>query len=208
MADTRRFLRENAVLVAAFVLPAIVAALFILATAIPKWTVPLPQHDLLVRAERYESRPPDISVEFSVRDGQVEAVVRPVVKPESPNVAVVYPQRWTLLLFDHSTMQVREVPFDIPRDIPVGESRTVAVDALAGRRIVAGDEAPDGYQVASLNTGGSGGGIVNDLFGMNHRFRRGMAIGRGGRTIDLDLPVPFSDTYGTIVTLGWIAESR
>jgi hypothetical protein len=208
MADTRRFLRENAVLVAAFVLPAIVAALFMLATTIPKWTVPLPQHDLLVRAERYESPPPDVSVEFVVRDGQIEAVVRPVVKPESPNVAVVYPPRWTLLLFDHSTMQVREVPFDTPRDIPAGESRTVAVDALAGRRIVVGDEAPDGYKVASLNTGGGGGGIVNDLFGMNHRFRRGVAIGHGGRTIDLDLPAPYSDNYGSIVTIGWITESR
>ena len=208
MADTRRFLRENAVLVAAFVLPAIVAALFMLATAIPKWTVPLPQHDLLLRVERYESPPPDISVEFAVREGQIEAVVRPVVKPESPNVAVVYPARWTLLLFDHSTLQIREVPVAIPRDIPPGESRTVAVDALAGRRIIQGDEAPDGYKVVSLNTGSGGGGIVNDLFGMNHRFRRGMAIGRGGRTIDLDLPVPYRDSYGTIVTIGWMTGNR
>lgn len=208
MADTRRFLRENAVLVAAFVLPAIVAALFMLATAIPKWTVPLPQHDLLVRVERYESPPPDISVEFAVREGQIEAVVRPVVKPESPNVAVVYPPRWTLVVFDHSTMEMREVPVAIPRDIPPGESRTVAVDALAGRRVIQGDEAPDGYKVVSLNTGGGGGGIVNDLFGMNHRFRRGMAIGRGGRTIDLDLPLPYRDSYGTIVTIGWITGNR
>ena len=74
MADTRGFLRDNAVLVAAFVLPAIVAVLFILATAIPKWTVPLPQHDLLVRVEQYESPPPDMSVEYLVRDGRLEAV--------------------------------------------------------------------------------------------------------------------------------------
>lgn len=208
MADTRRFLRENAVLVAAFVLPAIVAALFILATAIPKWTVPLPQHDLLVRVERYESPPPDVSVEFAVRDGQIEAVVHPVVKPESPNVAVVYPPRWTLLRFDHSTMQAQEIAVEIPRNIPAGESRTVTVDALARRRVVQGDEAPDGYKVVSLNTGSGGGGIVNDIFGMNHRFRRGIAIGRNGRTIDLDLPAPYRDSYGTIVTIGWITENR
>ena len=34
--------------------------------------------------------------------------------------------------------------------------------ALAGRRIIQGDEAPDGYKVVSLNTGSGGGGIVND----------------------------------------------
>jgi len=110
MAGTHRFLRDNAVLVAAFVLPAIVAVLFILATAIPKWTVPLPQHDLLLRVDSYQSPPPEVSVEFAVRDGRLEAVVRPVVKPDNPNLGMTYPQRWALLLFDHASMRVREIP--------------------------------------------------------------------------------------------------
>ena len=58
---------------------------------------------------------------------------------------------------------------------------------------------------SSLNTGG-GGGIVGELFGMNRRYRRGIAIGRDGRTIELDLPAPFRDSYGVIVTIGWIVR--
>jgi hypothetical protein len=206
MADSRGFLRDNAVLVAAFVLPAVVAVLFIMATAVPKWTVPLPQHDLLVRVDSYGSPPPEVYVEFVVRDGRLEADVRPVVKPDNPNMGITYPQRWTLLLFDHAEMRVREMSVNLPRTLPPGESRTVVIDALAGRRVTAGDIAPDGYSVTGLNTGSGGGGIVNDLFGMNRRYRRGIAIGRNGRTIELELPAPHRESYGTIVTIGWIAD--
>ena len=208
MVATRGFLRDNAVLVAAFVLPAIVAALFILATAIPKWTVPLPQHDLLVRAEQYESPPPDMSVEYLVRDGQLEAVVKPVVKPDNPNVGITYPQRWKLLLFDHTTSEVREIPVNLPRDVPPGETRTVSVAALAGRRLLANEVAPDGYRVVSLNTYGNGGGIVGEVFGMNRRYRRGIAIGKDGRTIELDLPAPYRESYGSINTIGWTVDEN
>lgn len=207
MADRRGFFRDNAVLVAAFVLPAIVAVLFVLATAIPTWTVPSPQHDLVLRVDNYQSPPPEVSVEFAVHDGRLEAVARPVVKPDNPNVGITYPQRWALLLFDHASMQVREIPLDLPRTLDVGETRTVIVDVISGR-VVPGDLAPDGYKVTSLNTGG-GGGIVNELFGMNRRYRRGIAIGRNGRTIELELPAPFRESYGSIVTIGWIVdESR
>ena len=208
MANLRRFLRDNAVLVAAFVLPAIVAALFIMATAIPKWTVPLPQHDLVLQVQDYASPPPRESVEFALHDGRIEANVRAVAKPDRPDVVVPYPPRWKLLLFEHASMQVREIAVEIPRDVPPGETRTVMVEALANRRVIPGDVAPDGYKVTSLNTGSSGGGIVNDLFGMSHRFRRGIAIGRNGRTIELELPTPYSENYGSIITIGWIAEGR
>jgi hypothetical protein len=204
MADRRGFLRDNAVLVAAFVLPAIVAVLFVLATAIPTWTVPAPQHDLVLRVDNYQSPPPEVYVEFAVNNGRLEAVVRPVVKPDNANVGITYPQRWALLLFDHASMQVREIPLDLPRTLDVGETRTVIVDVHAGR-VVPGDLAPDGYKVTSLNTGG-GGGIVNELFGMNRRYRRGIAIGRNGRTIELELPAPFRESYGSIVTIGWIVD--
>ena len=62
MAEGKRgFFRDNLVLVAAFALPAVVAVLFIVATAIPKWTVPLPQHDLVLRDEDYrQTRQADV----------------------------------------------------------------------------------------------------------------------------------------------------
>ena len=208
MTDIRRFLRENIVLVAAFVLPAAVAVLFIVATTIPKWTVPPPQHDLLLKVEQpYTSPPPDVSVEFGVRDGRVEATVRPVVRPDNPAMGVPYQQRWRLLLLDHTEMQLREIPLDLPSTLPPGDLRTVVIEALEARRVIPGETAPDGYRVMSLSNNG-GGGIVGELFGMSRRYRRSVAVGKSGRTIELDLPAPYRDNYGVISTIGWTDDGR
>jgi hypothetical protein len=202
MTDARRgFFKDNLVLVAAFALPAVVAALFVLATAIPKWTVPLPQHDLVLKVDDYKQ--PAVIAEFVARNGRLEADLRPVPRPQDPNAGLPYNQRWTLLLFDHRTLTIREVPVDLPASIPDGETRTIVVDALAGRVVTPDTVAPDGYRVTSLSTGGSGG-IVGELFGMNRSYRRRIAIGRDGRTIELDLPAPHRDSYGSVVAIGWI----
>jgi len=206
ISAVKKFLRENLVLVAAFGLPGAVAALFLVAMAIPRWTVPLPQHDLVMSIERWDSTPAEVFVTFVVRGGRLEADLRPLVKPDNPAVGIVYPQRWALLLFDHEAMAVREVPLNLPQSLSAGETRTVPIEALAGRRIVAGDNAPDGYKVASLNTGSRGGGIVGELFGMNRRYRRGVAVAKNGRTVDLELPSPHLESYATIHTIGWIVD--
>src|SRR5688572_16864721 len=202
----KKFLRENLVLVAAFGLPGAVAALFLVAMAIPKWTVPLPQHDLVMSIERWDATPSEVFVTFAVRGGLLEADLRPLVKPDNPAVGIVYPQKWSLLLFDHEAMEVRELPLELPQSLAAGQTLTVPIEALAGRRILAGDEAPDGYKVASLNTGSSGGGIVGELFGMNRRYRRGVAVAKSGRTVELDLPAPHRESYAVIHTIGWIAD--
>jgi hypothetical protein len=181
--------------------------LFILATAIPRWTVPPPQHDLLLKIEQpYTSPLPDVSVEFGVRDGRVEATVRPVPRPDNPSVGVPYQQRWKLLLLDHTAMQVHEVPLDLPQSLPPGDLRTVVIEALEARRVIPGETAPDGYRVVSLSPRG-GGGIVGELFGMNRRYWPGVAIAKDGRTIELDLPVPYREYYGVISTIGWTDDA-
>jgi hypothetical protein len=208
MADTRRFVRDNLVFIAAFALPGAVAALFVLASAIPRWTVPPPQHDLLLRMAKYEPRPTPLHLDFVVQDGRLEVVARTVPQPANPAVSVPYVERWLLLQLDHRSMQVREIPFELPQSLAEGESRTVVIGALAGRRVVAGDTAPDGYQVSSLNSGGGGSGIVGDIFGMNRSYRRGVAIAKDGRTIRLELPPPHRDSYESIVTVGWVVDGR
>ncbi len=49
----RRFVRDNAFLIAAVALPLVVVGFFLLFTAIPRWTVPPPQHDLLFSTTEY-----------------------------------------------------------------------------------------------------------------------------------------------------------
>ena len=171
-------------------------------------------HTINVEGTNFFNAVPDantaivMTAQVSVSDGRLEAFVRPVVRPDNPNVGIAYPPRWKLLLFDHTTMAVRELPFDLPRTLDIGETRTIVVDALAGRRVIPGDVAPDGYRVESLSSSGGGGGIVNELFGMNRRYRRGIAVGRNGRTVQLELPAPYRESYGSIVTIGWIVDEN
>src|SRR3979490_41541 len=105
MTSGRGFLRDNIFLVAAVSLPLIVVAFFLLATAIPRWTVPLPAYDLLISAYDYNQTSRQMTVEFGVRDGKVEATFRsdPVNN---------YGQPSRLFVFDHNTMSAREITVD------------------------------------------------------------------------------------------------
>jgi hypothetical protein len=126
-----------------------------------------------------------------------------VPPPQNPAMGAPYVQRWVLLLFDHAANRVTEIPVDLPRDIPPGEARTIVIEALAGRYVTSDTVAPDGYRVTSLSTGGSGG-IMGELFGMSRRYRRGIALGKNGRTVEVELPAQYRDTYGVIAPIGWI----
>jgi hypothetical protein len=79
----------------------------------------------------------------------------------------------------------------------------MVIEALAGRYVTSDTVAPDGYRVTNLSTGG-GGGIVGELFGMSRRYRRGIALGKDNRTVEVELPAQYRDTYGVITPIGWI----
>lgn len=197
MASTAgRFLRENAFLVAAVVLPLAVVGFFVVATAIPRMQVPPPAYDLVLRADRpYGRVPARATLEFDVRDGAVSAVVRPM----PPNT---YLPSSGLLLFDHRTLQVREIPLDVP-EVQEGDApRTIPVEALGGRRVVAETKAPDGYEFDSRTRRSPG--IVGDLFGMRGQDRR-PALVKDGRVIPLVLPPAYEGSYG-VSPVGWIVE--
>jgi hypothetical protein len=191
-----RTLRDNAFLVAAVALPLLVVAFFLVATAVPRWLVPPPAHDLLLRAYGpYDQGRPRVSVEFKVRDGRVEATFRP-----SP--PQTYPQPAELFLFEHQTMNVRKIPFDMP-DLKEGDDpRTVVIEALAGRQVLPQTHAPDGYRLDNRASGGSG--LVGDLFGMG-RYDHGIVLVNRGRVVPIAFPGPYAYRYG-VEAIGWIAD--
>jgi len=193
------FLRNNAFMVAAVSLPVVVAGLFILASAVPRWTVPPPSYDLLLKTTRPYTQPPaTVLVDFNVRNGRVEATLSPPV----PNG---YAQQWALLLFNHETGNVEEIAIDLPAAMAQSEPpRTMAVDSLAARRVSAQTMAPDGYELRTRSSGSPG--IVGDLFGMG-RYRQTAALVNEGRVVGLNLPSPYGDPYQSPVSLvGWILE--
>lgn len=190
------FLRENVPLVAAVSLPLAVVGLFLLASAIPRWFVPPPAYDLvLVRVEGYDQARPRVAVDIAVRDGLVEATARGVP-------ANSYPQVLSLFLFEHQTMNVREIPFDLPAwlsetDPPVN----VAIPALAGRRVVAQAKAPDGYELRTRDRQRTG--LFGELFGMSAGADRVSLVNKG-RAVPISLQ---SNRYAySVSAVGWVVN--
>lgn len=190
----RSALRANAFLVAAAALPLAVIGLFLLSTAIPRWTVPPPEYDLLLRANGpYDRTPQRVAVDFTVRNGQVVATVR--TTPEN-----TYPPPATLFLFDHRTSQTRTIPFEIPNVAESTSPMTVPVEALSGWTILDQPVAPDGYTFESRTQRGPG--IVGELFGMN-RYDTQASITKNGRVVPITTTSPSGYLSG-LSALGWV----
>jgi hypothetical protein len=161
--------------------------------------VPPPAYDLVVRADDAYQTNRQLAVNFDVRGGKVEATIRAV----PANTPVV---RSMLFLFDHTTMTVREVPIDLPDDLVDGDPpRTIVVDALAGRQVLPGDKAPDGYQLESrLQRGGPG--LVGEIFGMRG-YDYDTSLVNKGRVVPITLPAAFRNIYAPVSPVGWLAPA-
>jgi len=97
-------------------------------------------------------------------------------------------------------MNVSEIPFELPANLSETDpASTMAVSALAGRRVLAQAKAPDGY---ALNTTGYGSpGVFGGLFGMGYRSERISLVNRG-RVVAIVFPLP---QYGySVSSVGWL----
>jgi hypothetical protein len=191
-----RFLRDNVFLVAAVALPVVVVAFFLIATAVPRWLVPPPRYDLVLRVNGVYDQTRRIAVDYNVREGRVEATVR--YAPVN-----VYPQPWMLFLFDHQSMNVREIPVDLPSALTENDPpRTIIVSALADRTVVAQAKAPDGYQFESRPYRNPG--FVGEVFGMN-RYDQNASLVNGGRVVRIALPSPY-EYQSPVSAVGWVID--
>jgi hypothetical protein len=189
-----RFLRDNIFLVAAVVLPLGVVAFFLAASAIPRWTVPPPQYDLLVEAGTYAQPSPTMAVDFEVRGERVVVTVGPM----PPNS---YPGRIKLFRVDHATGHMREVTVSLPDNVkPDDPPREIRVQELSEVRVIAKAEAPDGYLFDARARRSPG--LLGDLFGMR-RYDAGHVLVNRGRVVKLT-PPPQHDYLSPVGLLGWI----
>jgi hypothetical protein len=189
----------RAFLVAAVALPLLVAAFFLVAVTVPRWTVAAPNHDLLVRVQRYGGPPSATALDLQVENGTVVTTVRPVPKDS-------YPSRWTLLLVDPLAQSVREIPLDVPTDMAADAPplrRPVA--GLAGVTVSADPVAPDGYRLQPPPTRGPG--ILGGIFGMGRSEPR-MVLVKQGRTVRIDVPQAEMDPYGPVHVVGWVIAPK
>jgi hypothetical protein len=192
--DVGRLVRQNVFLVAAVALPLVVVIFFLLAAAVPRWTVPPPAYDVVLRASTYDQPAQRVSVEYFVRDGRIQATVRSVATN-------MYPTRSTLFLFDHRTMKVSQLAVQLPTLKEGDPERTFVVPELAALHVVSASVAPDGYELKHPSGGSSG--LVGDLFGMDRYHRNGALVNRG-RLVSVALPPPY-EAYSPISILGWVS---
>lgn len=182
MTQSRGFLRENVFLVAAVSLPVLVVAFFLLATAIPRWTVPPPAYDLLVKG--YKPYSGDfrlkVSYDLDVRDGRLQLTVRPLATEQYQNKPVLF-------LIDHRTLDARQVPMTL-RETPPDAPETTLFDPVPGRLLLDGTKAPDGYTLEPRPYHSTG--LLGDLFGM-HSYDAGMVLKNRGRVVPVALPTPY-----------------
>jgi hypothetical protein len=187
-----RFLRENVFLVAAVSLPLVIVALFLLLSAIPRWTVPAPAYDVLIRTSTYEhTGPGTVSVEFVVQNEQLQVTVREAGPHTSPS-------RSQLWLVDRQTLNARQIPVKIPQLAPGEKERTLPVEALEGKRVVSEVTSPDGYELQDRTEGG--GGLLGELFGMR-RYGSSLALVNRGRVIKLSIT---GSSYYSPTFVGWV----
>jgi len=194
--DARRFVRDNLFLLAAVLLPLVVVGFFLLAAIIPRWTVPAPAFDVVLRiGGPYDQPVPKVIVDYRVRDNHIEAVVRPLAENG-------YTQPYRLVLFDHKTMNVRELHVDIPDQMDKDEApRTIPVTELASRQVIDQVRAPDGYELRTDTQHGPG--LFGDLFGMN-RYDQTAALINRGRVVPIALPSRYQ-YYSPVTVVAWLA---
>jgi hypothetical protein len=189
-----RFLRDNAFLVAAGLLPVQVVGFFLLATAIPRWTVPPPAYDLIVKG--YKPYSGDyrlkVSYDLDVRDGRLQLTVRPLATEQYQNKPVLF-------LVDHRTQNAREIPLTL-RETPPDAPETTLLDPVPGRTLLDGAKSPDGYTLESRPYHSTG--LLGDLFGM-HSYQAGMVLLNRGRLIPVALPEPFDSQ---VYFVAWVSN--
>jgi hypothetical protein len=186
-----RFVRDNAFIVAAVLLPAVVIVFFLLFTIVPQWMVPSPRYDLLVQTVQYDGNQRPMNVEVFVRDERLQVSLR-------PRGETMYPPKVRVWRVDHATLAASEITIPVPDEVPASASTTV-VDALRNERVITDVKAPDGYQVETATHRGAG--LVGDLFGMR-RYDQGLVITNRGRLISIK--VPSENAYQAPTFVGWM----
>lgn len=186
--------KDNVFLIAAMLLPLVVVAFFLLATALPRWLVPPPGHDLLFTVARLAAPAPPAHVDYELRDGRVVARVRSPRENERPVGRILY-------RYHHEDGAVRRVAFDTPDDAP-GDGMTVAVPALSGAGVSDDPVAPDGYRLQRDDHGYPG--LFGALLGIGDHGS-GIALVRDGRRIPLTPPGDGRRHYD-IRFIGWVVH--
>lgn len=205
------WLKDNIFIVAAVVLPLAVAAVFLIATALPKLFVEDPSYALLVAIGDHRASPSNYGIEFEVRNNRLTARALHSNTNRYYRQAQVYRYTPGDELMERIDVGIddavqAQLESDAEREGKL-EARTALPlpEALANLELITTTTAPDGYRFRSDYRGGAG--LFGALFGMRSRHHV-VAIEKQGRVVELgaELEQLQGYSYYNVQFLGWIAR--
>jgi hypothetical protein len=195
----QKFLKDNIAIVAAIILPLILALIFMVSTVFVRVTVDNPQHDFFIASNYYDSNDNN-AYTFTVVGEKLVVSYHPQVKNENgyyTNTNV--PRLWRV---DVPGMGVEEIPLREPADKKAGDIAIPGVTDIPVKNIQPG---PDGYSFTQMSY--YNGSIMSELFGAS-RNRSGLVLEKSGRRVALKVPPP--ETWSNYDThfIGWVTEQQ
>jgi len=188
-----RHIRQNPTIAAGILLPLLVAALFVLATAVPRLLVAAPEYDLLFTVNDYRQGTNPVEVRFDV-DGER-------LRARAYNAANDYRNVPLLYRYEHATKSVRRIEIDLPAGSEeFADGAELEIPDLAGVRVSPATRAPDGYEMTTPEYRRNG--LMGLFFGGRHNS--GIAIRKDGAVYEVPNVDGRNFYYGNVTFVGWI----
>jgi hypothetical protein len=205
------WLKDNIFIVAAVVLPLVVAALFLVATALPRFFVEPPTYALLVAIDDRSPNRSGYGIEFEVTSNRLTA--RALYSNSKGYFKQSHVYRYTpgAEQLEHVEVVIdealrAELQADAENKKKTDSQLTLPLpEALADLELITTTTAPDGYRFRSDYRGGAG--LFGALFGMRSR-QYAVAIEKQGRVVELGAELEQLHGYAwyNVHFLGWIAR--
>jgi hypothetical protein len=192
------FLKDNIAIVAAIVLPALLALIFMASTLFSRVSVPDPQNDFFI-ATNYNDG--NSSMRFDVVSDKLVIGYRPPEKLD--NGGYNYNQKPRLWRVRVPAMTVEEIALQEPAQKVATNLVIPGVTDITVRNIQPG---PDGYSFMDVYRYDRN--LMSEIFSAGSSYNRsGMALINNGRAVPISTPqIPNWDYYNTRF-VGWVIKT-
>jgi hypothetical protein len=193
------FLKDNIAIVAAIVLPVLLAIVFALSTLFSGSSVDAPKHDFLMATNYVDG---STSVEFSVANDKVVVTSMPIRKDTAGNTMYTHkPRLWRVHVPE---MTAEEISFNHSGD---GKSGPLAIPALENLKIRNLQPGPDGYIFENYYYSGYNSSLMAEIFSSRNERHQTAALVKENRAFLLKTPRDTAWDYNTRF-IGWVMDGE
>lgn len=191
-----KFIKENIAIVAAIILPLILAAVFMISSGISSATIPDPKHDFFITSNYYN--PEYSTFRIDVVNDRIVVAYQPERKNEQGYTpARSIPKLWRVRV---PAMSIEEIALIEPADKKATSINIPGVTDIPVRNV---QPAPDGYEF--MNSYYYGGNVMTEIFADSSRRNSGVAIRNKGRVIPVKVPSNEQWSYSAEF-VGWVID--